>query len=91
MAAWMQTCTRSQMRSCERGAGNCIEIQSYAHTKIGSCTPFKLQEYRGSAGGKMENSGGRSEIDIDDENDSARTIAASFFYLFSAYLLLLVS
>ena len=39
----------------------------------------------------MENSGGRSEIDIDDENDSARTIAASFFYLFSAYPLLLVS
>ena len=39
----------------------------------------------------MENSGGRSEIDIDDENDSTRTIAASFFYPFSAYLLLLVS
>ena len=27
----------------------------------------------------MENLGGRSEIDIDDEDDSPRTIAASFF------------
>ena len=28
----------------------------------------------------MENSGGRSEVDIDDENDSSRTIAASYFW-----------
>ena len=36
------------------------------------------------AGGSIENSGGRSEFDIDDERDSARTIAASFFHIFQS-------
>ena len=38
----------------------------------------------------MEISGGRSEFDIDDEHDSARTIAASFFTLFIFFFSLFV-
>ena len=41
------------------------------------------------ASSRMEISGGRSEFDIDDEHDFARTIAASFFILFSTTLICL--
>ena len=42
-----------------------------------SCGNFKTM-----VSSRMEISGGRSEFDIVDEHDSARTIAASFFTLF---------
>ena len=56
---------------------------------IGSCNPFKLQEYQGSGEQQMENSGGRSEINVTDGRGSSRTIAASFFILFSITQVLL--
>ena len=81
---WMQTCSCSQMRSCERGAGNCIEIHSvfssYQDRELQSL--ISCRNIEAVACSEMENSGGRSEINIADESGSSRTIAASFFYIF---------
>ena len=38
------------------------------------------------AGSRMENSGGRSNFDVADDNGSTRTIAASFFYPFQSLI-----
>ena len=91
IATWMQTCACSQMRSCERGAGNCIEIHSvfssYQDRELQSL--ISCRNIEAVAYSEMENSGGRSEINVTDGRGSSRTIAASFFILFSITQVLL--
>ena len=89
---WMQNCSCSQMRSCERGAGNCIEIHSvfssYQDRELRSL--ISRRNIEAVAYSEMENSGGRSEINVTDGRGSSRTIATSFFTFFNIILICLL-
>ena len=89
---WMQTCSCSQMRSCERGAGNCIEIHSVysSHQDRELQSLISCRNIEAVAYSEMENSGGRSEINVTDGRGSSRTIATSFLTFFNVILICLL-